>query len=175
MRGVRWANACMLLRLGSRRAAHQPSPVALDGHKLSEFRVGELAQLCRLHHGVGEGLFVLGLCEEGKREREGERGRERERERESVRFAVTLGAAGQEYPYQPDGLQPLGHVVHLLGKRADFTIHTGRKTRRRRRAARRVTRSPQSLGWASFAPRRTCDCCTSPPGRHKQTCLLWFL
>ena len=60
----------MLLRLGSRRAAHQPSPVALDGHKLSEFRVGELAQLCRLHHGVGEGLFVLGLCEEGKRERE---------------------------------------------------------------------------------------------------------
>ena len=37
----------MRLRLGSRRAAHQPSPVALNGHKLSEFRVGELAQLCR--------------------------------------------------------------------------------------------------------------------------------
>jgi hypothetical protein len=126
----------MRLRLGSRRAAHQPSPVALDGHKLSEFRVGELAQLCRLHHGVSEGLFVLGLCEEGERERESEG----ERKRESVRFAVTLGAAGQEYPYQPDGLQPLGHVVHLLGKRADFTIHTGRKTPRRRRAARRVTR-----------------------------------
>ena len=110
-----------------------------------------------------------------EREREGERGRERERERESVRFAVTLGAAGQEYPYQPDGLQPLGHVVHLLGKRADFTIHTGRKTPRRRRAARRVTRSPRSLGWASFAPRRTCDCCSflswkAAEGTNKLAC-----
>jgi hypothetical protein len=85
----------MRLRLGSRRAAHQPSPVALDGHKLSEFRVGELAQLCRLHHGVSEGLFVLGLCEEGERERESEG--EREREREICRN-IGRGRAGVSLP-----------------------------------------------------------------------------